>query len=211
MCYDCHNLMWGCDNKPDHLARCGPGTKMCYVIMAGRMGIEQYERGCLTPNGRKWKECMVEQSNKCFMCFGSGCNHMELLPKSKLECIQCEGDSCKTAIQGERCVYPDTIFGPAMCVSRYMDSGQAVDIKTCWSAIYKKEAGFNRELHFTCVGQMCNYQNESALARCLQFNMGWGAPYKPKIVMCYKGEPPDRWTLFMGCYRDYMGTYRVIF
>lgn len=185
---------------------------MCYVIMSGRTGIENYERGCLTPNGRKWTECMVEQSNKCFMCFGSACNHMKLLHDSKLECIQCEGDSCKTAVTGERCTIPDTILGPAMCVSRYKDSGKAVDIKTCWNAIYKKESGFNRELHFTCVGNMCNYQNEDALVRCLQFNKGTtDTSYKPERVMCNKGDPPHRWSYFPGCYRDYRRMYRVIF
>lgn len=209
MCYECDNLLWGCDTDPDHLARCEPGTTMCYAKMYGRTGIEQYERGCLPKGGRHWKECMVEQSNKCFTCFGSGCNHMPLLTPSTLRCIQCEGEACDKAMEGERCLIPDTIFGPAMCVSKYVDHGKDIELKDCWNAIYKKTAGFKRHLHYTCLGQMCNFQKDDVLERCIEYR-GHAYKYKPKLRMCMAGSFPERYSKFMGCYRDISGKYSLV-
>lgn len=201
MCYECHNLVIGCDYNPDSLVRCSAGTKMCFVTMAGRTGVEQYERGCLSPHGRKWYQCMVLQEKNCFTCYGTGCNHMELFTPSKLHCIQCSGKECDNAIVGERCNLVDTIFGPSMCVSKYAENGMVVDFKGCYNSIYKKAADFQRHLHFTCTGQMCNFQKVDALQRCIHYN-GYFHTYRRTVRLCYAGQAPQRFSMFMGCYRD---------
>lgn len=206
MCYDCHAHDAGCDKDPDDMARCEPGTTMCFVKM-NHTDIEQI-RGCLPKGGRYWDECMVKQSNECFTCFGSACNHMPLDTPSTLHCIQCKGKACESAEVGERCLIKDTLFGPAMCVSKYLDHGKDIELKACWNAISKSAAGSKRHLHYTCIGQMCNFQKDDVLERCIEYR-GHVNKYKPKTRMCMAGSFPQRFSKFMGCHRNISGEYSL--
>lgn len=174
---------------------------MCFVRIFSR---SFYQRGCVSPKDvKQWAEYTNDQHNLYFSCYGSNCNNMDIVSeRSDLYCVKCRGSECNQIKEAERCLLGDIPLGPTLCYTRYDEQGRTIEEKDCYNTVRRNTWHYkdHKEQYFPCANSMCNYLNEKALSRCVDFNDFIYKYDQRKMKKCYGNKAPYQNSSMEGCF-----------